>query len=484
MLSAELRPLTAGEIYDEIIEQGLYVFGAQNPINVVRNTIESACDNSSYSEKHRVAVPCFHFERNDEGKRIYSLLETEKKETSKTQNSKIEKISTPSERSFNIWDCKVEKEFKKWLDHENYAKRTADIYRRATSQIFCNYTALAQKAVADSSNQLEAVRKYISMLSNDSSFVNANSTRHNQFTAALAALERFFSSDRQTTDKCNDELANSESEMINVSTSSFHDIVDLDEGKDGIREILEVHFQTLYGYSNINILWNAVQDNLSMFLNDNAINNADGLFSPISPGYDFEKAATINLTRKEAEFLADKIAKAAMTKNTLLAFLIKNRLNCNSFDEIPADILPDELRRDYLLAKDFSDFIIGAHYRYNIIFSNYQDEDMMDEFNLWRNMFKENRGFDLDVVLDRISCNYPTKKFCKNFFDSVYEDDMQTMDELIIAREKAVKADRAKLCKPKEYQYSYDRPVHYYRLDYRFGTAKTIIDDIIKGLER
>lgn len=206
------------------------------------------------------------------------------------------------------------------------------------------------------------------------------------------------------------------------------------------------------------------------------------LFSPILLDYDFEKTASISLTRKEAEFLADKIIKALLSQNTLLAFLIKHKLNCNSFDEIPVDILPHDMRHDYLLAKDFSDFIIGAHIRYNIIFSNYQDEDMMDEFISWRTMFV-NRDFDLAAVLERISCNYSTRKFCSDFLDSVYKNDLQAMDELIIAREKVVKGDRAKLCKPKEYQYNYDRPVHFYRLDYRFSTAKTIIDDIIKGLE-
>jgi hypothetical protein len=34
----------------------------------------------------------------------------------------------------------------------------------------------------------------------------------------------------------------------------------------------------LYGYSNINILWDAAQNELSMFLNDNAINSADDLW--------------------------------------------------------------------------------------------------------------------------------------------------------------------------------------------------------------
>lgn len=150
VLSDEMRPLTADKIYHEIIKQGLYVFGAQNPINVVRNIIESACDNSGYSENNRVKTPCFHLERNDEGKRIYSLLGNRIAETSK-------------------------------------------------------------------------------------------------------------------------------SKVIDISTPSLGNIVDLNEGKKGIREILETHFQMLYGYSNINILFNAAQDTLPMFLNDNGINSVKDL---------------------------------------------------------------------------------------------------------------------------------------------------------------------------------------------------------------
>lgn len=206
------------------------------------------------------------------------------------------------------------------------------------------------------------------------------------------------------------------------------------------------------------------------------------LFSPFKADYDFEKTASISLTHKEAEFLENRILKASLTKDTLLAFLIKNRLNCNSFDEIPSNVLPDGMRSDYQLAKAFSDFIIGAHIRYNIIFSNYEDEEMINEFNLWKDDFIDGE-FKLDSILGRISCNYSTAKFCEEFLESAYKNDFKSMDELIIAREKAVKGDRAKLCKPKEYQYNYDRPVHFYRLDYRFGTAKIIIDDIIKGLE-
>lgn len=206
------------------------------------------------------------------------------------------------------------------------------------------------------------------------------------------------------------------------------------------------------------------------------------LFSPLSPESDFEKEASILLTKKEAEFLVYKISHAALTKNTLLDFLIKNKLCCNSFDEIPVDILPPTLKQDYLLARDFSDFIIGAHIRYNVIFSEYKDEEMEDEWNLWRNAFIS-RDFNLDGILSRVSCGDSTQKFCRVFLALAYENNVKAIDELIIHREKQVKGDRSKLCKPTEYRYNYDRPVHFYRLDFRFGTAKTMIRDMITGLE-
>ncbi|VDN47256.1 conserved protein of unknown function [Petrocella atlantisensis] len=206
------------------------------------------------------------------------------------------------------------------------------------------------------------------------------------------------------------------------------------------------------------------------------------LFSPITAESDFVKTASIELTIKEAKFLESRILNATMSKNTLLSYLLKNKMNCNSFDEIPTVDLPDIISEDYQRAKSFADFIIGAHIRYNVIFSNYEDEDMIFEFNEWRTEFIS-KEFDLTNILERIPCNYATAKFCKDFSSAVHKNDTKAIDELIVAREKAVKGERAKLCKPKEYLYNYDRPVHFYRLDYRFRTAKTIIADIIKGLE-
>ena len=46
-----------------------------------------------------------------------------------------------------------------------------------------------------------------------------------------------------------------------------------------------------------------------------------------------------------------------------------------SFDDIEGmiNILPDNIRKDYILAKEFADFIYRAHLRYNLILSKGQD---------------------------------------------------------------------------------------------------------------
>jgi hypothetical protein len=206
------------------------------------------------------------------------------------------------------------------------------------------------------------------------------------------------------------------------------------------------------------------------------------LFSPLKADYDFMKSASIELTVKEAEFLADRISKAYKSKDTLLSYLLEHRMNCRAFGEIPSEDLPEPIKKDYLRARDFADFIYGAHLRYNLIFSNYEDEKMAADYETWRSEFM-GRDFDLKDILDRISVNYATRRFCEKFLDAVSENKENEVDRLIIARERAVKGARSKLCKPSEYMYDSDRPTHKYKLDYRFGTAKIILADIIRGLE-
>lgn len=164
VLEFEQHGMTAEQIYNKIIADELYSFGAQNPQNVVRVEIDRACVNSNYTI--RASKDCFRFERNQKGEKIYFLLPS-----TLTGDTAQPGINVGTE----------------------YAKL---------------------------------------------------------------------------------ELANNKRN----EPSELDNIVDLDEGKKGIREILNAHFLTLYGYSNIGILWSAAQNSLSMFLNDNAINSADDLW--------------------------------------------------------------------------------------------------------------------------------------------------------------------------------------------------------------
>ncbi|MDR0919633.1 MAG: hypothetical protein LBM93_10390, partial [Oscillospiraceae bacterium] len=63
-----------------------------------------------------------------------------------------------------------------------------------------------------------------------------------------------------------------------ILVSPFPDIVDYEEGRAGLKEVLETHFKMLYGYTHLNLVWEAAQSQLFMFLNDNGINDKESLW--------------------------------------------------------------------------------------------------------------------------------------------------------------------------------------------------------------
>jgi len=213
-----------------------------------------------------------------------------------------------------------------------------------------------------------------------------------------------------------------------------------------------------------------------------AADTGETLFLPLHPEYDPEKEASIDLTKKEAEFLEDCITRSFWTRNSMLSFLLKEKLICESFFDIPEDLLPRDLKRDYQLARGFARFIYGAHIRYNVIYSGYTDEAMEAEFHAWRRDFF-NEPFALEPILARISCNPQLAWFCSRFLECAKKNDLAAMDELVVNRELSVKGERAKLRKTNEYRYDPGRPIHAYYLDFRFGRASVIIQDILNGLE-
>ena len=208
------------------------------------------------------------------------------------------------------------------------------------------------------------------------------------------------------------------------------------------------------------------------------------IFSPITADYDFMKEADISLTSKEAGYLYDRFTGSPGTCNSLTAYMLRNRTPFPSFDAIPADKLDGTLPHTVRLAQEFARFIYGAHLLYNIIYAegcNYEDEltvEIRNEFNEWMRVYSP---IDLDDVIVTTQCPGETGRFLKLYDKAVQDKDIAAARQLIIQREKMVKPSRAKLNHPE--QYRYERPVHYYMMDYRYGTAKTIITDILNGLE-
>jgi hypothetical protein len=96
--------------------------------------------------------------------------------------------------------------------------------------------------------------------------------------------------------------------------------------------------------------------------------------------------------------------EAKKSRDSLLAFMLKEKRLFPSFDEINETIMPNELRTAVRLAKKFVNFIYGAHVRYNVIFSDGEDSDKIDEYNTRHETF-DFSGFDLSAVLSRVNSN-------------------------------------------------------------------------------
>ncbi|RFZ77822.1 hypothetical protein DS742_16350 [Lacrimispora amygdalina] len=216
------------------------------------------------------------------------------------------------------------------------------------------------------------------------------------------------------------------------------------------------------------------------FDDETAGNENMPLFSSITPDYAIMTEAAIELTKTEAEYLYQKMTTAVGSRASLLAFMLREKCLFPSFQDINEEILPDDLRRSVELAKAFAHFISGAHTRYNVIFSNGEDADQTERYREWQGTFDFD-GFHLSDVLSRINGNLLTNAFLKEFYEVSKAGNDQAVDRLIIQREKSIKRERAKLGKPQEYRY--DKPVHDYLLNYRYGTAYTIVNDILRGLE-
>lgn len=93
VLQKARKPWTAKEIYDQIMADKLYTFGAQHPIHVVEVRINAACKGSNYS--YKAPQELFGFIREDGAKKYYIL--SREKEMVKTTGEETMSFSQSSE---------------------------------------------------------------------------------------------------------------------------------------------------------------------------------------------------------------------------------------------------------------------------------------------------------------------------------------------------------------------------------------------------
>lgn len=229
---------------------------------------------------------------------------------------------------------------------------------------------------------------------------------------------------------------------------------------------------------------------------------------PDQYGWMGEGKLSLQLSCSEAEFLKGKIVETPAIGQTVPAQIFKHGLiekalvenkenNIDSFDQLVETLtLHDEVDSDckkhLKSAREFSLAMEGPHIRYNVILAeinNHSDsvERYKKYYDEWFNKVKSEDLFKQGCADEWLSVAFndgqrtinPTSRtFIKSCCDALQNDgNIGELDILVKQRAEDNKGQRSLLkCKVK------DQWMGIRRLDYRWGTAKFIIQDIKDGL--
>ena len=215
--------------------------------------------------------------------------------------------------------------------------------------------------------------------------------------------------------------------------------------------------------------------------------SVNGMFNfwrvPI-PAPNWREDLTIDLAKEEAVSLKQKITTMPNTKDSLLALILRDNradfCNYNSFNDLDTLLpaMPEMMKNDYILARNFAQFIYGAQIRYNIIFTKGQEEDVVEQWELWQNDIPK---INLEQLFVRLNVrNMNLRHFLKAYQNAL--SNVEELDKLIINREKQLKgASRSKLINENLYQYN-GKLINMGKLYYRFYNAQRMVGDILEGL--
>ncbi|MBQ9030705.1 MAG: hypothetical protein IJ106_04540 [Parasporobacterium sp.] len=194
---------------------------------------------------------------------------------------------------------------------------------------------------------------------------------------------------------------------------------------------------------------------------------------------------SIKLSFEEGDYLKGQIT--ASYPESMLSYILKNNLTevfaCESFQDIHAliHLFPEQIQKDYILACDFSDFLFALRTIYNMIVSDGQNNAAQA---FWQEMLPELPAIaevDLESIFTRLSIygNVFLCNFLRKSQSLMKMSDLEGIKTEIKRRERELKQSRAKTMHTGEFD-----PDAWFgggELDYRFGNAKVIIEDIFES---
>lgn len=196
------------------------------------------------------------------------------------------------------------------------------------------------------------------------------------------------------------------------------------------------------------------------------------IFSCCEEVYDFDngKEMSLELTKKEAEYIKNHITKTDFIKDSLLAYILLNDIEVlPEYDSLETgwSNLPKKLIVHYRMGRRFSHFAYVIQLRFNhimAVFNEMQEDAEKLQTEIEKILYDHHQDFTEGSINEmlQIICPYVTERtvitFCKEAITLIEGRDWAGLDELIVKREKAVKPGRSKLRNPKYKGEKWDKP--------------------------
>ena len=189
-------------------------------------------------------------------------------------------------------------------------------------------------------------------------------------------------------------------------------------------------------------------------------------FSICNEKYDFDNGTILplELTNKEAAYIKNHIITSMRSMDSMLAYILRNNIEvlpeydcqANIWQDMPEDF--DEYMKQYKMGRRFSHLAYVVQLRFNHIMALFNEQEdeakklqgrIEEIIDLYPTDFTSSAIEEMLVSIHRRVTESTVITFCQRAIKLIEEKNWEQLDELIVAREKAVKPGRNKLRNPK-----------------------------------